>query len=160
MYTVIVATGELQQTIFDLLDPHGAIDHEDDPIHAVARLVTCFNRCQYDDLIDGLINLLEVRLTDYAVIDYIAAEFTRLIDQYVQPAPHRFALEYDYTHESLLIFPRERNDGLARPVARHQPPQRPPLARDIKEEYQHAQSQGDYYPERLRRAFEELSAGL
>jgi hypothetical protein len=142
----LVSTSELENTITALMDAHNALDFPREVPDTVQALVESYNQSQGDDLIGVVIELFGGRLDDYSPFDIIIAGFLGLVDRFVDPRIEVAELQYDPNSEAIVVTPRRV--GQPDPVGR------------IKEEYQHARTQGDYYPERLRRAIEELSSSL
>ncbi len=142
----LVSTAELERTIEALLEAHNALDFPREIPETVHALVQEYNQSEGDDLIGVVIELFGGRLNDYSPIDHIVASFLGLVDSFTRSPAEIATLMYDAGNETIVVDVSLRR--LPDPVSR------------IKEEYQHARTQGDYYPERLRRAFEELSSGL
>jgi hypothetical protein len=142
----LVSTSELERTIEALMDAQNALDFPREVPATVQALVNQYNLSEADNLIAVVIELFGARLDDYSPIDHIVACFQRLVAPFAQHQMDTMELEYDAGSETIIVTPRPRS--LPDPVSR------------IKEEYQHARTQGDFYPERLRRAFDELSSGL
>lgn len=147
MQNYLVSTGEIEAMFRDtLLEQHGSC-FSSTVQRCVTTLVNSYNRTESATLVDDVIEVLEGNLSDYSPVDDIVAQFTRLVETGTDVKECLVELEYHALDETLVVRPRKR------PVPK-------PSIR-IKEEYHHAQAQGDFYPERLRRAFEDLiSSGI
>lgn len=137
----MVATGDLEQSIYHLLDNRGALDFPREVQDTVALMVESYNATQGEALIDCMIEAFRQRLDDYSVIDIIVAQFVDLVESFAESIGTHLHLVYDQVNETLYVNVK---------------PTRINPAVKLKEEYQNAQAQGDFYPERLRRAFDEL----
>ncbi|MNI61273.1 hypothetical protein D3C73_1165340 [compost metagenome] len=115
--------------------------------NVIGRLVDTYNRTESEDLLDSVIESFKIPLNDYSPVDAIIAHFLALVERPVDMRTYRPVLEYSVSNDTIVIRPHRR-------------PAPNPTTR-IKEDFNHAQAQGDFLPERLRRAYEELvSSGL
>lgn len=147
MTTFLVATGEVETMFREMfLEQHGSC-FSSTVDRAMAAMVNSYNRTESATLVDDVIESVKGNLSDYSPVDDIVEQFLRLVETGVDLKTCIVDLEYHPLNETLFVTPRQR------------PVPRPSLR--IKEEYHHAQKQGDFYPERLRRALEELiSSGI
>lgn len=147
MTTFLVATGEVETMLREMfLEQHGSC-FSSTVVKAVMAMVNSYNRTASATLVDDVIEAVKGNLSDYSPVDDIAAQFTRLVETGTDLKMYMLDLEYHPADETLVVTQR------LRPV--------PKPSTRIKEEYHHAKEQGDFYPERLRRAFEELiSSGV
>lgn len=147
MQTYLVSTGELEAMFREtLLEQHGSC-FSSTVTRCMAAMVNSYNRTESIALIDDVIEVLKGNLSDYSPVDDIVAQFTRLVETGTDTNECIVELEYHALDETLVVRPRKR------PV--------PKPSTRIKEEYRHAQAQGDFYPERLRRALEDIiSSGI
>jgi hypothetical protein len=147
MTTFLVATGEIETMLREMfLEQHGSC-FSSTVTKAVATLVNSYNRTESANLVGDVIESLGGNLSDYSPVDDIADQFIRLVETGTDLKEYFVNLEYHPLNETLFVEQRKR------PV--------PKPSHRIKEDYHHAQKQGDFYPERLRRALEELiSSGL
>jgi len=139
---ILVTSSELEQLIYQMLR------HQLDSVFpsqvstVVHRMVEQYNHSQSSDLIDCVVEAVKEYLDDYSLVDLVVDHFVRLIEQCIDTVDCISTLEYDAANETIYITQRLKPN--------------PPAVIRLKEEYQNAQSQGDFYPERLRRAFDEL----
>lgn len=142
MTTFLVATGEVESMLREMfLEQHGSC-FSTTVVKCMTTLVNSYNRTESATLVDDVIESVEGNLSDYSPVDDIVAQFIRLVETGTDLKMYTLDLEYHPLNETLFVAQR------LRPVPK-------PSIR-LKEEYHHAQEQGDFYPERLRRAFEEL----
>ncbi|MNB58687.1 hypothetical protein D3C87_364110 [compost metagenome] len=147
MTTFLVATGEIEQALLDMfLEQHGSCFHST-VIKVFTTMVNSYNRTASTNLVDDVIECVKGNLSDYSPVEDIIDQFVRLVETGTDMLACILKLEYEPLNETLFVEQRPR------PVPK-------PSIR-LKEDYHHAQEQGDFYPERLRRALEELiSAGI
>lgn len=147
MTTFLVSTGEIESMLLNtFLEQHGSCFHST-VIKVVMTMVNSYNRTASATLLDDVIEAVKGNLSDYSPVEDIIDQFIRLVETGTDMKTSILTLEYEPLNETLFVEQRPR------PV--------PKTTHRIKEDYHHAQAQGDFYPERLRRALEELiSAGL
>jgi hypothetical protein len=147
MTTFLVSTGELETMLREMfLEQHGSC-FSTTVTKAVIAMVHSYNRTESTTLVDDVIESVKGNLSDYSPVDDIVGHFIRLVETGTDLKQYFLELEYHPLNESLFVEQRPR------------PVPKPSLR--LKEDFNHAQEQGDFYPERLRRALEELiSSGL
>lgn len=148
MQKVLVSTGEVESMIREMyLEQYGSC-FSSTVINFMATLVNSYNRTESANLVEDVIeSLADNRPSDYSPVEDIKDHFIRLVETGADTKVCIVDLEYYPQDETLILTSRPR------PV--------PKPSTRIKDEYHHAQAQGDFYPERLRRAFEDLiSSGI
>jgi hypothetical protein len=147
MTTFLVSTGEVETMLREMfLEQHGSC-FSSTVTKAVIAMVHSYNRTESATLVDDVIESVKGNLSDYSPVDDIVDQFRRLVETGTDLKKYSLELEYHPLNESLFVEQRPR------PV--------PKPSHRLKEDFNHAQAQGDFYPERLRRALEELiSSGL
>jgi hypothetical protein len=147
MTTFLVSTGEIETMFREMfLEQHGSC-FSSTVTKAMIAMVNSYNRTESTFLVDDVIECVKGNLSDYSPVDDIIAQFLRLVETGVDLKVCIVELEYHPQDETLFVTQAQR------PV--------PKPTHRIKEDYHHAKEQGDFYPERLRRALEELiSSGL
>lgn len=147
MTTYVVASGEVESAIREMFLDQLGTAFSGKIIGVMATMVSAYNRTESVEMIDAVIESVGHELTDYSPVDAFVEQFVRLVEAGIDPRKERAELEYFPLEEAIVVTPVKR------------PAPKPSIK--IKEEYRHAEAQGDFYPERLRRAFEELiSSGI
>ena len=142
MIPVLVSSSSLEAIVHDIFTDQLGSCFQSDVSNLISRMCTSYNDTQGDFLIDAAIKGMERELSDYSPIDMVVEFFLRLIDGYVDPATHFPVLQYEATRETIVITSRLKP--------------KPAVIDSLIKEYRHAESRGDYLPERYRRAFEGL----
>jgi len=147
MTTYVVASSDVESAIREMLLDQLGTAFSGKIIGVMAVMVGSYNRTESVEMIDAVIEALGQELSDYSPVDAFVDQFVRLVEAGIDPKKERADLEYFPQEEAIVVTPVKR------------PAPKPSIK--IKDEYHHAQAQGDFYPERLRRAFEELiSSGI
>lgn len=146
MVQYLLDSGELEQHLEALIKDHQGTCFPTEVTNALQRMVDSYNHSQSTEVLDSLIGQGKQRLGDYSGAEFIVDQFVSLVESCVDRKTHGVSLEYHPKDEVLVAIPK--------------PNPLPDPVKHLKEEYQHATSQGDFYPERMRRAFNELGAYL
>lgn len=147
MVTFLVSTGEMESMILDMLAEQFGGCFTMEATNVIGRLVDTYNRTESAELVDAVIESIRMPLVDYSPVDVIVDHFLSLIERPVNLTMYVPNLEYSAANDTIVVRQFKR-------------PEPNPTTR-IKEDFNHAQQQGDFFPERLRRAYEELvSSGL
>lgn len=143
MVPYLVSSYELEEIIrtFIVNEGSGVCFHAEVG-NMVDHMVDHYNRSESECLLDTVIESVRDKLDDYSHADLIVSRFLRLIESNADVSRVRVRLEFRAKESTIVV----------RHVRR--PPPDPILK--LTEEYRHATEQGDFIPERLRRAFEEL----
>lgn len=142
MVPVLVSTRDLENVISDVLNDQLGTCFPCDVSNLVSRLCDSYCYSGDENLIDAALEGVRFKLQDYAPIDMIVEMFCSLVGGYVDISTHTPILEYRAVDETITITSRLKP--------------RQSVAHFLIDEYKHAESQGDYIPERLRRAIEGL----
>lgn len=142
MIPVLVSSSSLEAIVHDVFTDQLGSCFPSDVTGLISRLCVSYNDTQGDLLIDAAIKGMERELSDYSSIDMIVEFFLRLVDGYVNQETHFPVLQYEAIRETIVITSRLKP--------------KPAAIDSLIKEYRHAESRGDYLPERYRRAFEGL----
>ena len=142
MIPVLVSSSSLEAVVNDIFKDQLGSCFPSDVSSLISRLCASYNETQEDLLIDAAIKGMERELSDYSPIDMVVEFFIRLVDGYVNKETHLPVLQYEATRETIVITSRLKP--------------KPAVIDSLIKEYRHAESRGDYLPERYRRAFEGL----
>ncbi len=144
MSRFLLSTVEVEDQLEMLLrDIAGAYAFEAEVANALARMVDSYQVTQNALVLDALIGIWADKMDCYLAADAICETFSGMIAACYDPTEQRVELDYDRRTQTLMVT--------AVPLPRPDPVQQ------IKETYQHARVQGDFYPERMRRALDELA---
>lgn len=116
------------------------------PAAMVGRMVDHYNYSGSDGIVDAIIGSPHYTFDEYDTAELFARLFIRLIESNADPVQHLVTLEHWPSENTVVVKQTIR------------PPQNP--VEVLMEVYHHAIEQGDYYPERLRRAFDEVSSSM
>jgi len=144
MARYLLGASELEQNIEAIVNENLGVCFAAEVTNAMQRLVDSYNHCQTDELLDRLAAPWTDWLEDYAPLDRIVESFTQLVESCINPTTDIAVLDYLPKEETLVVT--------------QQPKPAPDPVKHLKDEYQHATMQGDFYPERIRRALDELAA--
>ncbi|MNZ13961.1 hypothetical protein D3C78_308740 [compost metagenome] len=147
MVTFLVSTSEIESMILDMLRDQFGGCFAMEATNVISAMVNSYNRTESDGIVDAVIESIKKPLVNYSPVDVIAAIFVHLIEEPVDTEVNLATLEYRANDDTIVV--RQSRRPVPNPTMR------------IKEDYHHAQAQGDFFPERLRRAYEELiSSGV
>ncbi len=146
MAQYLLDTSEIEQIVRTAITDLQGVCFDAEATSAVQRLVDGYNVEQTTGLLDQLVKPWAGSIEDYAPLDRIVDGFTQMVERGLDRATHVAVLDYLPTEEALLVT--------------HQPKPAPDPVKHLKDEYQHATMQGDFYPERIRRALDELAARI
>lgn len=142
MIPVLVSSSSLEAVVYDVFTDQLGNCFQSDVTNLISRMCDSYNATQDDLLIDAALKGMERELSDYSSIDMIVELFLRLVSGYVNTETHFPVLQYETTRETIVITSRLKP--------------KPTVIDSLISEYRHAESRGDYLPERYRRAFEGL----
>lgn len=146
METTLVSTDLLEQSIEEALTRTLGSCFSNIPSGLVERLVDHYNRHGAEGLLDHLIQSQHYQLEEYASAESFTRQFLHLAESRIDIKEYRVSLEYWRSEQTLVVRTHRRP--------------RPTSAQGLVETYRHAQEQGDYFPERLRRALDEVATLL
>lgn len=105
-------------------------------------MIDSYNHSEGTYLVDDIIKVSELPLDDFTPVDFIADRLMSTIDAVVDTVGNVATLEYQPDNEVLIVRYALRPS--------------PSDVHRIRDAYHDSQAQGDYHPERIRRAIEEL----
>lgn len=144
MVPILVSTEELESVITDTFKEELGSCFANIPGELVSTIVDHYNGPDSGDLLDAVVGSPHYTLGSYEPAELFISLFLSLVTNWADISQHRATLEYSSKDCAILVRFNE------------QP--KPNKARSLLEEYHHAEEQGDFYPERLRRAFEEIES--
>jgi hypothetical protein len=109
-------------------------------------MVDHYNVSGSEGLVDSVVSSPHYTLDEYGSAELFARLFVRLIEANADTVQHLITLELWQTESTIVVKQSAR--AATDPVKK------------LMEAYHHATDQGDYFPERLRRAFEEVESNL
>lgn len=112
----------------------------------VSRMVDQYNHSGSDGLVDAVVSSVYYTFPEYDTAELFIRLFVRLVEANADPVQHLISLEHWLAESTIVV--------------KQQPRPAPNPVRTLMDEYRHAKEQGDYYPERLRRAFDEVESSL
>ncbi len=142
MAAFILATGELESMFKDMLDDSFGHCFPTTVIKLMNAMIDSYNRTEDMYLIDDILESTSEPLMDFTPVDDIACIFTAMLESLVDMKGNVATLEYLPENEALIVRTAPR------PI--------PSNINGIREDYHESVAQGDYHPERTRRAIEEL----
>lgn len=148
---VLISVDSLTDLVSDLLKEElGSYAFSDMPVNIIGEAIAYFNGGGIEEAFNFLIDTFVKKglwtVENISKVDNITAMFETMFDLKDEAVPGSKALvEYD----------RVGNQALVRTI----PPVKPPdkYLADLKEEFNHAQQRNDFFSERMRRAFDEIS---
>ncbi|MCY1278098.1 hypothetical protein D9M68_20120 [compost metagenome] len=112
----------------------------------VGRMVDQYNHSGAENLIDAVVGSIHYTLDEYDSAELFTRLFVRLVEANADSIRHLISLEH-WPAESTIVVKQQARKA-------------PDPVKTLMEDYRHAREQGDYYPERLRRAFDEVESSM
>ena len=112
----------------------------------VGRMVDQYNHSGAEGLVDAVVSSIHYTIDEYNSAELFTRLFVRLVETNADPVHNLITLEH-WPAESTIVVKQQTRKA-------------PDPVKTLMEGYRHAKEQGDYYPERLRRAFDEVESSM